>query len=408
MHLDSLAVVLVRSALLASLLAAAGCAHREAALPPPFAASWHASWHPEDIERRNRLLSVTPQIDHYLADEFAKRHLPNLSFGVVAAGRLVWGRGLGARDPAAGDVVNADTVFRVGSITRVFTGAAIIALRDAGKLDLDVPAASYVPELDGVVYPTSDSPKLTVRHLVTHSSGLPREGPLHYEDGHELTRAELLAALQGLRLEFSPGERSSASDLGMALAGLVIERVSGERYRDFVTRHVLGPLGMTESSFDVGAIPRERLAAGFVKGPDGVHPGPAHWRLGAGEALGGLYSSVTDMAKFMAFELSAWPPRDEPDYGPLRRSSLREAQSIAGFAVPGAPKSYGVGFVVISDPKLGRVAFDDGSTEEYSASMWLLPLKNVGVVSMSGTTDVEGLDELTHGAFVMLEAADKH
>jgi CubicO group peptidase (beta-lactamase class C family) len=193
----------------------------------------------------------------------------------------------------------------------------------------------------------------------------------------------------------------------MALAGLVIERVSGERYRDFVARHLFGPLGMTESSFDLAGIPRERLAAGFVKGPDGNHPGPPHWRLGAGEAMGGLYSSVTDMAKFMAFELSAWPPRDEPDAGPLRRSSLREAQSVAGFAAPGAHESYGVSFVLQTDPKLGRVALYDGVTEEYCASMWLVPLKNVGVVAMSGTTDFAGLDELTRGALVLLEAADK-
>ena len=196
----------------------------------------------------------------------------------------------------------------------------------------------------------------------------------------------LTNALKGLKLEFSPGEKASYSNLAMACAGLIIERVSGERYRDFVTKHVLAPLGMTESSFDEDAIPRERLAAGHVKKEDGYHLGGARWRLGAGEAMGGLYSSVTDMAKFMAFELAAWPPRDEIDTGPLRRSSVREAQSIAGFA-PAGRQGFGVNFVVIADPKLGRVAFHNGGTEAFTASMWLLPMKGIGVIALAGATD---------------------
>src|SRR5262249_26831364 len=149
-----------------------------------------------------------------------------------------------------------------------------------------------------------DSAEITLRHLVTHSSGLPRVGPIRYDDGHELSKGEILNALKNLRLEFSPGEKVVYSNLAMALAGLIVERVSGEPYRDFVTRHLLLPLGMTSTTFDVSKIPPERLSAGYVKEADGYHVGVPHWRLGAGEGMGGLYSSVNDMAKFMAFALA--------------------------------------------------------------------------------------------------------
>jgi CubicO group peptidase (beta-lactamase class C family) len=392
---------MLRKLVVAAAIFVTGCSHQGAR--PIFAAGWR----PEDVARRDRMLSVTPEVDRFLAEEFAKKGLQNLSFGFVAAGRLVWGRGLGYRDPNARDAVGADTVFRIGSITKVFTGAAILALRDAGKLSLDDLAEKYVPELEDAVYPTQDSARITIRHLVTHSSGLPRLGGLHYSDGHEFTQDEFLAAVKGVRLEFSPGDHASYSNLGMAIGGLIVERVSGKRYRDFVAENILAPLAMNDTTFELGSVPPSRMAAGYAKQGSEVRRGWPLWRLGAVESMGGLYSSVSDMAKFMAWELAAWPPRDDPDTGPVRRSSLRESQSIAGFA-PAGSDAFGVNFVVKHDAKLGRIAFHNGSTEAFSSSMWLLPEKNVGVIALSGTTDFSGLDEIARGALLLMEAADKH
>src|SRR6185295_20269879 len=97
---------------------------------------------------------------------------------------------------------------------------------------LDDPVAKYIPEIAGVVPPTPDSPAITVRHLVTHTSGFSRLAGLAYADGHEVAEAELIARLRGQRLDFAPGSQARYSNFAMALAGIVVARASGERYRD--------------------------------------------------------------------------------------------------------------------------------------------------------------------------------
>ncbi|MGC4120808.1 MAG: serine hydrolase domain-containing protein [Myxococcales bacterium] len=342
-----------------------------------------------------KLEAVLPKLEAAAQEEFAKAALPNLVVGVVADGKLVWSKGFGQRDPAVSEPPDARSLFRIGSITKVVTGVALLMLRDQGKLALDEPAARYVPELGEVLYPTRDSPPITLRNLVTHTSGLPRVGKLDYaRSDRDLTEADLVAALAGARLEFVPGTKTSYSNLAMAVAGLAVARVSGMPYERFVQEKVFAPLGIANAAFQGTAVDPKRLAAGHKGNTAPFQPVPAsaHWRLGAGAAMGGLYLDLEDFARLAAFELSAWPPRDEPDAGPLSRASLRESQLPAGYGL--ASPGFGINWGVLDDPKLGHVVTHTGSTEDYSASIRLLPRRGLGVLVLTGCGDSDRASNL--------------
>ena len=128
-----------------------------------------------DPDRVSKLRGAFPEIDR-LFQEFAKRiHVPGAAWGIIVDGQLLHSGGTGVRDIASKAPVNADTVFRIASMTKSFTAMAILKLRDDGKLSLDDPAERYVPEMKGLSYPTTDSPRITVRHLLTHGEGFPED-----------------------------------------------------------------------------------------------------------------------------------------------------------------------------------------------------------------------------------------
>ncbi|MEP7125279.1 MAG: serine hydrolase domain-containing protein [Byssovorax sp.] len=356
-----------------------------------------------DPARRARIEATFPDIGRLFREAAEKNGLPNAEIGVVVGDRLAFAAGFGARTDAGGDV-GADTVFRIGSITKVFTGMALLALRDDGRIGLDDPVTRYVPELGDAVYPTLDSPVITLRNLVTHTSGLPRVGTLKYSDAHGVTEQELGEAARRAVLDFAPGTDARYSNLAMALGGLVVARASGEPTRDFITRRILAPLGMRQTFWDQSDVPTDKLAAGHQRLQGKYQPAGPHWRLGAAEGMGGLYSSVADLARFASYQMTAWPARSERDPGPIRRSSLRESQLSAGLARPGK-QAFGVSWVVISDSVLGYLVMHDGGTEGYSACLILGPTRGIGVILLASASDA--VDGMARDAFTILAKAER-
>ena len=130
-----------------------------------------------DPQRIAKLESAFPEIDR-LFRAFAERsRVPGIAYGIVIDGRLVHSGAVGYRDIRTKAPVDADTVFRIASMTKSFTALCILRLRDEGKLSLDDPAERYVPELAGLGYPTADSPRITIRHLLSHAEGFPEDNP---------------------------------------------------------------------------------------------------------------------------------------------------------------------------------------------------------------------------------------
>jgi CubicO group peptidase (beta-lactamase class C family) len=345
-----------------------------------------------DPQRRARILALLPRLEAHFAERAARTHMPGLAIGLVVDGDLVWSKGYGVRDLTTKAPVDADTIFRIASVTKSFTGMALLQLRDAGKVSLDDPAEKVLPELAGLVYPTRDSPRITLRHLLTHTSGLPHDSPLPLDETHGWpSDAEELASIQGMELESAPGVRHSYSNLGFVLAGMIVARVSGTSYADYLASHVLQPLGMASTGFSPS---RDRLASGYVSKGDTMVQPPM---IDTGTApSGGLFSTVRDLARYAAFQLSAWPPRDDADEGPLRRSSAREAQRMSawdalsvaplqpGKHVSATAAGYGYGWVSYETCDWESVVWHNGAlTDGYRSVVLLLPDRGIAIVALS-------------------------
>jgi CubicO group peptidase (beta-lactamase class C family) len=345
----------------------------------------HAPTKPETQElpqaRPPVLAEIVAEQQRDLAAKVAQHGWPDLAVGVILEGKLVYSAGFGASDPQTNQPVTDRTLFRLASITKVFTGMALAQLQEAGKLDLDDPVSKFVPELKGVVYPTVEHPAIRIRHLVTHTSGLPRDGNRFAG----MSESELLASLQGMFLEFTPGTECQYSNLGVAIAGIVVSRASGLSYRSYMQRFIFDPLDMKDTVWDPAAATRP-VARGMVwdEAAKSYRPIEKDVVAGAMEPCGGLYSNVADMAKFAAFQMAAWPPRNSDESPILSRSALRESQLPAGLVIPGHDAIPGVNWWASDWRHFGLSDWHNGGLEGYKSELWLLPKRHLGVIVLSG------------------------
>ena len=361
-----------------------------------------------DPQRKAKVVASLPKVEARITEEVAVRKIPGFAFGVVLDGELVYAKGFGVADVDDQRPVDADTVFRIGSITKTFTSLAILKLRDAGKLSLDNPAVRTLPELAALRYPTRDSAPITIRQLLTHTSGLPQFGNhRHARPDRDVTQRELFNDLPHLTLLAAPGAAYSYSTFGMALLGAIVQRVSGMRYRDYVSTQILAPLGMRSTFWDARDVPPGRLATGYVPGA-GAPIKDAPWRLGEAEAAGGLYTSLRDLARYAAFQLAAYPPRDDPDQGPVRRSSVREAHAMAHHIalsvrlrepspehpalVSGVASGVGLAWHGFETCELEQIVGHMGILGGYSAGIELYPRRGFALVSLSNHRDAPNRD----------------
>ena len=339
----------------------------------------------------------TADIDRLFADYALDAHIPGMVYGIVAHGRLEYVRGIGVQDLESNRPVTADTLFRIASMTKAFTALTVLKLRDDGKLELDAPAETYVPELRGWTYPTQDSPRIRVHHLMNHTAGFvtddpwgDRQTPLPEPEFSRLLR-------EGVPFARAPGTAMEYSNLGFALLGRIITNVSGEPFADTIARTLLQPLGMSSTSFFVTRAPADRRALGYRWQDDAwrLEPTMSHGAFGA---MGGIQTSAVDYAKWVAFLLSAWPPRDGADTGPAKRATVRELATGSNFPRvrprPGHPAegtcrqaaNYGMGLWVAVDCDLGLTLSHGGGYPGYGSHVLLLPDHGVGIFAFANRT----------------------
>ena len=166
---------------------------------------------------------------------------PGLAVGLVFADELIWGRGFGYADLASETPVTLDTRFRIASITKTFTAVSILQLRDAGKLNLDDPLTQH---LDSYALRYAGAPEITIRNLLTHTSGLPRDShnPM-WTDCDAPDWDEFVTAMQERPPTRAPYDKFAYSNVGYSLLGGVIAQVSGQSWASYIQRHILDPLG---------------------------------------------------------------------------------------------------------------------------------------------------------------------
>jgi D-alanyl-D-alanine-carboxypeptidase/D-alanyl-D-alanine-endopeptidase len=366
-------------------------------------------------ETESPIRAQAKELDAIFERYLAKTPTPGLVYGIVAEGRLVHVRGFGVQDLDARRPVTADSLFRIASMTKAFTALAILSLRDAGKLSLDDLAEKHVPEMRGWKYPTADSPRIRIRDLLSHTAGFVTDDPWGDRQTPlpEVEFTRMLAA--GVPFSRPPQTQHEYSNFGYALLGRIVANVSGLPYRSYVERTILKPLGMTSSGFEVGEAPRERRALGYRWEDDrwSEEPTMAHGAFGA---MGGLQVSANDYAKWVAFLLSAWPPRDGPETGPVRRASVRELAegsnylstrprlgTLGGECIQA--QAYGKGFRVSQDCELGLMLHHGGGYPGYGSHLLLVPQGRVGIFVFTNRTYTGAADAAWDAAFLL---AHKH
>ncbi|HSL97355.1 MAG TPA: serine hydrolase domain-containing protein [Candidatus Deferrimicrobiaceae bacterium] len=345
---------------------------------------------------------VAPKLESLIRDADARadrwfdgRKAPGLIYGVLVDGRLVHARGLGTLRVGAEAPPDLESAFRIASITKSFTAATVLLLRDDGRLALDDPAERYVPELASWRYPTADSPRITIRHLLTMTAGLPSDDPWgDRQQGLDLASfSELLRG--GLSFAFTPGTRFEYSNLGYGILGRVITNVAGREYREVVRERLLQPLGMAATGYLAEEVPPERLAHGYVWRDDNGFLEEPMDGYGALASMGGVFTTLPDLARWVSGFVDAWPPRDDPDDGhPLPRAVRREMQQpIMPFALATLRTSaevptvesihYGYGLFIVEDFRIGRTISHSGGYPGFGSQMRWHPASGLAVVGMA-------------------------
>ncbi len=244
-----------------------------------------------DVLAAERLFSA------WMDGQLAYRGLPGVAVGVVHDQQLVWSTGFGFANVAAKVPMTPQTKFRMASHSKLFTAIAIMQLREEGKLRLDDPVVRYLPWFSAKPAGEDDGP-ITVEQLLSHSSGLQREAGDHWRSYQFPTEDEIRRLYADREAAFPPSVRWKYSNLAYTVAGLLIEQVSGERWADYVQRHIYQPLGMTSSSVDKN---EAGLTVAYARRmPDGSRAILPFVDSKGMAAATGITSNVEDMAKFVS------------------------------------------------------------------------------------------------------------
>ncbi|HEY0765458.1 MAG TPA: serine hydrolase domain-containing protein [Pyrinomonadaceae bacterium] len=233
------------------------------------------------------------KIDEYLRTQMQAQQIPGVALAVVKDGKIVLARGYGLANVELQVPVKPDTIFQSGSTGKQFTATAVMMLMEEGKLSLDDKISKYLPEA-----PESWS-GITIRHLLTHTSGM-GDYPSDFDMRRDYTEDDLFKMVKGVPLAFQPGEKWSYSNLGYVTLGILIHKVSGKFYGDFLQERIFKPLDMSTARIisEADIVPNRaagyRIANGQLKNQDWVSPS-----LNT-TADGALYFTVYDMAKWDA------------------------------------------------------------------------------------------------------------
>jgi D-alanyl-D-alanine-carboxypeptidase/D-alanyl-D-alanine-endopeptidase len=327
-------------------------------------------------------------LDATFSKWMADSHVPGLVWGVVIDGKLVHVKGIGVQD--LGETrrpVTAETGFRIASMSKAFTGYAILKLRDEGKLRLDDPAWKYIPEIK------SWGKDITVGDLLHHTAGFVTDDP--WGDRQQvMPEAEFTKLLKaGVPRTAPRGTRYEYSNMGFATLGRIIANVSKKDYASYVGAQVFKPLGMAATTYENADVPVTTRAIGYRWENDAWAEEP-YMKHGAFGAMGGITTSANDYAKWIGFLLSSWPAAEND---PKAKTTIRAMQYGGGLphtrSRPGKTGAdcqisgiYAAGLVSANDCFLGPVLFHGGGFPGYGSHMLLIPERGVGVFALSNRT----------------------
>jgi CubicO group peptidase (beta-lactamase class C family) len=314
--------------------------------------------------------------------------VPSVAAALTRDGALVW-RGSHGGATGGADGRPVDLQYRIGSITKTMTAVLVLQLRDEGLLDLNAPVTAYLEEVD--------LPGVTVRHLLSHSSGLGAEPPGEWwERTAGIGFVELAAGIASAREVFAPGRTHHYSNLGFGLLGEVVARLRGGTWWESLSSRVLEPLGMLRTSHD----PFQPHAQGWSVDPwaGTLTPEPAN-DTGAMAPAGQVWSTVLDLATYADFLLGG-----HRDVLPL--STLEEMSTPqAGTYADGAGDTYGLGLRIL-DGGSGSLVGHTGSMPGFQASLFVDRPRRAGAVVLANSTSGLPTDTVTAGLLDLFEEVE--
>ena len=331
---------------------------------------------------------LTAAKDRYaviVAAELEREILPGVSIAWVVDGKLVHSAGYGFADEQGSLATTPETIYRAGSISKLFNAVAAMQLVEQGKLDLDAPIQTALPEFQ-IVVPIADAPPITARQLMCHRSGMIRESPVGgYLDNRQPTVAATVASVASCALVNPPNTKTRYSNVGPTIVGRAVEVLSGLEFSEYQSKHLLGPLGMNSSAWRMSDALRPRLAKGRMRVANGDgtfrFESAPEFELGTLPA-GNLYTTAPDLARFAAFVMGT-PGAAAPDL--LSSESLAK---MLGVQLTGEPTGFGLGFGV-NRYRGHKTAQHNGAVYGFSTSLVVLPAERIGVVVLSNA-DIAG------------------
>jgi CubicO group peptidase (beta-lactamase class C family) len=296
---------------------------------------------------------------------------------VADGGRIVYQAAFGEANREWHVPNTVDTRFRIASTTKQFTAALVLRLAEEGKLRLDSRIAEYLTE-----YPRPQGQRVTLRHLLTHTAGIPDyprlPGFYEHEAAKAHTTASLLALFDSLPLEFEPGAKWSYSNSDYVVLGAIIERVTGEPYAVAIRKRLLEPLGLRETAFDDASELVEHRAAGYLRGESGIENAP-YIDPSVVYAAGMLRSTVGDLFRWSELLRTGKVFRDSASLVAMTTPSIATGIPLGG---------YGFG-VFIGDQTLGgrrvRVIQHGGTINGFTVGFWRMPAEGATVVVLDNT-----------------------
>ena len=328
---------------------------------------------------------IVARLRNTIRREVADKKLPAFSISLVDRDRTVWAEGFGFRDAERKVPATANTVYRVGSISKLFTDIAIMQLVEQDKLSLNAPITEYLPEF---------SPKnpydvaITLGQLMSHRSGLVRESPVgHYFDPSEPSLRATVASLNQTSLVYQPGTKTKYSNAGIAAVGYVLEKQFDVAFSKRIEESVLKPLRMKSTSFEMTPQVRRELATAWMWTYDGRRFEAPEFLLGTAPA-GNLYSSVLDLSKFLSAIFNDGQGQD----GPILKPETLQLMTSPQKTESGKPQRFGIGFHISKldgHKKIGH----GGAVYGFSTQLEALPERKLGVVavaSLDGSNGVVG------------------
>ena len=312
-----------------------------------------------------------------LEADVAADNVGSIAAAIVIGDSIVWSQGFGWADRDKRVPAGANTLYRIGSISKTFTAVVLAQLVDRKIIALDDPVERFLPEVRGLGNPRPGAKPITFRQLASHTAGIIREPRLEGAARGPIAEWEskVLASIPATSFDTLPGARYAYSNIGYGILGLALSRAARVPFMTLVEDGIFKPLGMTSSTFIVTESMRPSLSAGYANGSNGVidADGPAAEHAGRGYKVpnGGVYASVTDMARFTAALTGA--------HRPVMSDSMRRAMLTKQTPEPGA-SGYGLGLQLTSPNGGVLVASHGGSVAGYTCSFAFDPASKIGVI----------------------------